>query len=394
MGSDVAAAFEFQVRPSNADIGLHFTSSNLLLFRLFARMATRLFQVTVLIAACSVFLFAQQDGARTRVVGTVTSVGSNQVTVNDDSGKTVTIDIQDSARILRAAAGQKSLADAPPIRLTDVHAGDRMLASGLSANGGQSISATTIVVMAETDLAARRAQEQKAWQTGPRGVATEVEVARGKVTLKSANGALAHIQVAPFASLLRYRDGSSKFAEAQPAKLDDLKAGDQIWARGSQGETGEFVANGLVFGTFVNVAGRIQSVDSAVNAVTVNDVFTKKSVTLRITSESQMRQLPAIIAQRIGMQLQRAKASDSNPNGFATRPVDFQQVISRSPAISIADLHKGDAIIAVAGSEAAHSPAFYLVDGVEPILTASPGGSGAAALLASWNLSAGGGEGE
>jgi hypothetical protein len=339
-------------------------------------------------------LLAQQGDSKARAVGTVTSVGTQQVTLKTDSGQTVIVEVQDSTRILRATTGQKSLADAPAIRLTDVRAGDRMLASGTAANGAQSITATTIVVMAETDLAARRTQEQKAWQNGARGVVTEVDSAHGKVFVKSAGGAMTHIQVAPTASVLRYRDGSSKFSDAQAAKLDEVKAGDQLWSRGTQGPAGEFNAEGIVFGTFVNVAGRIQSIDASANVVRVNDVFTKKPVTLRITSDSQMRQLPQQIAQRIALHLQRAKTSEPNESVFASRPFDFQQVISRSPAIIIADLHKGDAIIAVAGSEAAHSPAFYVVDGVEPILTASPGGIGAAAFLASWNLSAGGGEGE
>jgi ribosomal protein L24 len=358
-------------------------------------MVRRLFfQATALLVACSAFLYAQQDSGKTRAVGTVTSVGPHQVTIKDDSGNMLNVDVQDSTRILHAVAGQKSLADAPRLQLSEIHVDDRMLASGVSTNG-QTITATTIVVMEATDLAARRSQEQKAWQSGPRGVVTEVNASENKITVKAGTGALTFIRVAPSASVLRYRDGSNKFAEAQPAKLDDIKAGDQLWARGNRSQAGEFVADGMVFGTFVNVAGRVQSVDAATNAVTVSDVFTKKSITLRITPESQMRQLPAPIAQRIAMQVQRAKASEQpSQNGFVARPVDFQQVTSRSPTISIAELHKGDAVIAVAGSQVAHSPAFYLVDGVEPILTASPGGSGAAAFLASWNLSTGGGEGE
>src|SRR5262249_7939136 len=80
------------------------------------------------------------------------------------------------------------------------------------------------------------------------------------------------------------------------------------------------------------------------------------------------------------------------PNG----PPDFQMVVSRTPIITMSALSKGDAVMAVAMNNAANSTAtvVILVDGVEAILTASPGGGGAATLLSSWNMSASQGEGE
>ena len=69
-------------------------------------------------------------------------------------------------------------------------------------------------------------------------------------------------------------------------------------------------------------------------------------------------------------------------------------MISRLPAVSLADLQKDEAvmIVSTAGS-GSEVTAITLLSGVEPILT-SPNASGAAALLSGWNLSApGGGEG-
>lgn len=343
------------------------------------------------------FAASAQAPGKVRVVGTVTSVEANRLHLKTDSGETVTAQASGTTRIFRAVPGQKDLSSAPTIPLETVHAGDRMLVSGVSNDGGKSIDAITLVVMSSSDLAQQRAQEQKAWQSGKRGVVTAIDASARKVTLKSPGGST-EIQVAPSASVMRYRDGSSNFAEAQPVTVDQIKVGDQLQAKGKpQDAAGMFVADAVVFGTFVNVAGRITSVDPGASAVTVNDVFTKKPVTLHLTAQSQMRQLPQMIAQRIAMAQRRSGESDaskSEQSPTPSRPFDFQQVIARSPSITIAELHKGDAIIAVAGSEAANSPAFYVVDGVEPILTASPGGSAAAALLASWNLSGNPGEGE
>jgi hypothetical protein len=326
------------------------------------------------------------------MVGTVVAIQGNQVLLKGDQGQTVTIQVDPSTRVMRAVPGQKSLADAPTIQLSDIHPGDRMLASGNSTEVGGSITARTIVIVSANDLAQRRSEEQKSWQSGPRGVVTHVDPGNRTITVKSAREASTTIEVPSSASLLRYSDGSNKFSEAQPAKIEQVKAGDQLQAKGSSDASGNFIANAVLFGTFVNVAGRIQSVDAATKAVTVNDVFTKKPVTLKITQDSLMRQLPAMIAQRIAMALQRSDQTLSE-SGRPARPVDFQQVIAHSPSIGLNDLHKGDAVIAVAGSASAQNPAFYLIDGIEPILTSSPAGSGAAALLASWNLSTGG-EGE
>ena len=75
--------------------------------------------------------------------------------------------------------------------------------------------------------------------------------------------------------------------------------------------------------------------------------------------------------------------------------MDFQQMISRLPAVALTDLQKEDAVMIVStqGSDGSDVTAITLLGGVEPILTASPNGMGAAALLSGWNLSAPGGEG-
>jgi hypothetical protein len=64
------------------------------------------------------------------------------------------------------------------------------------------------------------------------------------------------------------------------------------------------------------------------------------------------------------------------------------------PAMPFSELVKGDAvmIVATSGSDSSDATAITLLSGVEPILTASPNGSGAASLLAPWSLGTGGAE--
>lgn len=75
------------------------------------------------------------------------------------------------------------------------------------------------------------------------------------------------------------------------------------------------------------------------------------------------------------------------PGGMrAGGSADFQQVLSRMPTITLADLHKGDAVVVVATEGATSaSTAITLLTGVEPILQAAPT-AGQAMMLTPWSL--------
>ena len=66
----------------------------------------------------------------------------------------------------------------------------------------------------------------------------------------------------------------------------------------------------------------------------------------------------------------------------------MQQMLSRVPAASFAELQKGDAVMIVSTEGAGSSgvTAITLVAGVEPILQASP--NGPAMILPPWSLDA------
>src|SRR5439155_1834165 len=66
---------------------------------------------------------------------------------------------------------------------------------------------------------------------------------------------------------------------------------------------------------------------------------------------------------------------------------DLQQMLNRMPAVTLADLHKGDAVLIVTtqGSATGGGTAITLLSGVEPIFQAAPTGS-QAMMLAPWSL--------
>jgi hypothetical protein len=225
-------------------------------------------------------------------------------------------------------------------------------------------------------------------------------------------------------SFLRYATDSIKFADAQKGSFDQIKNGDQLRARGNRSADGkEIAAEEVISGSFRNIAGTVTAIDAANNSVTVKDILAKKTVVVKVTGDSQMRKLPAPMAQRIATFLKGtpggasgqppaggagASAASGGGNaggpggagagagaGRAGGPPDFQQMVSRLPAVTLADLEKDEAvmIVSTAGNGSSECTAITLLSGVEPILTASPNGMSAAALLSGWNLSAPGGEG-
>jgi len=354
-------------------------------------------------------------------VGVVKAISGNTITLTTDAGSTVNIVVQDSARLVRIAPGQKDLKEATPIQLQDVQVGDRILARGTVSGDGKSVAASSVVLMKESDLAAKQERDREDWQKrGVGGLVSKVDAANGLVTLAApamSDAKPVTIHISKTTIIRRYSPDSVKFDDAKQGTLDQINAGDQLRARGVRSADGtELAADEVVSGAFRNIAGTVVSTDAGNNTVTLMDLATKKPVTLRITADSQLRKLPPTVAQRIAIRLRGgspdsatdappaggsasapAKAGETRPNGGAGggRPggtPDFQQMLKRMPAVTLADLQKGDAIMIVTTEGRANTQptAITLLSGVEPILSASP--NRAAMLLSPWNLGGGGGE--
>jgi hypothetical protein len=227
----------------------------------------------------------------------------------------------------------------------------------------------------------------------------------------------------------RYVPDSVKFDDAKPGTLKEIHPGDQVRARGDRNADGsEVTAEEIVSGSFQNVAGTVNSVDASSSTLSVQDLLSKKTVLVKVTADSQVRHLPPEMAQRIAARLKGAAAGGaaaSGPGagaapgqsasaqapGAANSPAstaeggsaprgnsagggrsggapDIQRMLSSLPASSLADLHKGDAVILVSTEGTAGTgTAIQLVSGVEPILQAAPSANAAQAMmLGSWSL--------
>lgn len=369
---------------------------------------------------------AGQAAGQPRPVGTIKAISGNTITLAADSGGELTIQAEGNTKTLRVEPGQRDLKSATAILFSDLKAGDRIIARGAPSPDGKAFVATSIITISKGDIAAKQAHDREEWQRhGIGGLVTSVDPAAGTVSITTSSlgeKKTVAVHVSNSTILRRYAPDSTKFDDAKPAPITQIKAGDQLRARGSRSADGsELAADEIVSGTFRNIAGTVSAIDAAAGTLVVQDLATKKPVTIKITPESQLRKLPAPMAQRIAVRLKGVPAGGQAPgapgeahaetngsgqaagrasaepgggpngegaNGARQGNGDFQQIINRMPAAALSDLQKGDAVMIVATGGSADSPstAITLLAGVEPILQAAPEGN--STLLSPWSLGA------
>lgn len=381
---------------------------------------------------------AQEGGASSQkaapAVGTIQAITGKTLTLKTDAGVEVNVQFSAAMKVLRVEPGSKTLKDAVAIPLTDLAVGDRILVRGEMSALPNAMTATTIVAMKKEDIARKQAREREEWQRrGIGGLVKSVDPAKETVTISttSATGSKEVTIHAPVGTILRrYAPGSVNFDDAKVAPLTEIQRGDQLRARGSRSTDGaEFTADEIVSGTFHNISGTISSIDAGKSMLTVADLATKKNVELNVTADSQMRKLPAPIAQRIAMRLKGVSPDAGGPNaapsggppaqgaassagqgGASTSGAgsggqgtagagggqrgggDMQQMLSRLPVSPLVDFQKGDAvmIVATAGGSSGRPTVITLLGGVEPILQSATQGQ-ASSILTPWSLNSGGG---
>jgi len=374
------------------------------------------------VVACAAAAAAPQAPNAARPVGTIKSVSGNNIILTTDAGGDVTVVVQDAAKLVRVEPGQKDLKEAVPIELKELLAGDRILVRGQLAEDGKTVLATAVIAMKKASIAEKQAREREEWRRqGTSGLVSSVDPAANKILIVqqgTGEKKTVTVHISKDTILRRYAPDSVKFDDAKPAGLEQIKPSDQLRARGTRSADGsELLAAEIVSGTFRNIAGTISSIDASANSVTVQDLTTKKPVTVRITADSQVRKLPLPMAQGIAARLKRAGADSPAPGGSnasATQAArtgeaqtggagaagpggpgrngsaggDFQQFLSRMPQATLAELQKGDAVMIVAteGGPNGAPTAITLLGGVEPILEASPNTS-ASTILSPWSLS-------
>ena len=171
-------------------------------------------------------------------------------------------------------------------------------------------------------------------------------------------------------SVKRYSQDSTKFADAKPAEVPQIQAGDTIRVLGDRNEDGTTMkAEEIVFGSFQTIAATISSIDTENGLVRVQDLNTKKQVDVAVTRDTLVRRLPPMIAQGMAARLRGGAGPGSGPGGPGTAgqggappanpPAgganapggrassggDIGQMLDRLPAVPLSELKTGDALI-------------------------------------------------
>jgi len=366
-------------------------------------------------SAWGTVLMAQAPAApapAARQLGTVTAISGDGLTLKTDAGQQVTVTVASGAHILQLAPGSTDLKTAQPIELKDIAVGDRILASGKAGDSAATFEASRVILMKSTDIAQKHQMEQADWQKrGTGGIVSAVDAGTGTLTVSVGAKKIA-VNTSSKTEFRRYAGDSVKFEDAKPGTLAQIQPGDQLRVLGTKSDDGSSIqAEEIVSGSFKNLAGLIASIDASKGTVTLKDLTTKKTVTVIVTANSNVRTLPPEAAARFAA---RAKGEAANAGGAgapasqggeapggAGRPGgggrsaggDLSQLLGRLPNKTIADLKVGDAVMIVASQPdvgSATMTAVTLLSGVEPILQA-PGGP--SMTLSPWSLGQGAPEG-
>jgi uncharacterized membrane protein YgcG len=369
-----------------------------------------------------------QAPAATRFLGTISAIAGNALTVKVDANGDRQVEVPAGASIKRISPGEKDLSKAVAMEFSDLAVGDRVLVKlDPDAPAGTS-QALQIVAVKQEDLAQKQQKDREDWQLrGVGGLVKSVDPAAGVIVLTSGIGATAKtiaVHTTKATMLKRYAPASVSYAAAQPAPIDAIHASDQLRARGQKNPDGtEIAAEEVVSGTFRNISGVISSVDTSNSTFTLKDLATKKQVTIHVTPDAQMRRLPDMMARMLAARL--TGGSGGAGGGQGVRPQnsgqqgggqwsgqggggqgfgagggqsggragggDMQQMLNRAPAVQMADLKKGDAVMLVSTDGSTDVTAITLLAGVEPLLEAP---AASQSLLNNWSMNTGAGAAE
>jgi hypothetical protein len=360
--------------------------------------------------------------AAAKQIGTVKVISGNSLTLTTDAGQQVVVSVADAARILQLAPGSTDLKSAQTITLADIAVGDRVLVTGKAGDDAGSLMASRVILMKSSDIAQKNEAEKADWQKrGSGGLVSAVDAGSGTVTI-SAGAKKIQVQTAASTKFRRYAGDSVKFEDAKPGTLADIQVGDQLRVRGAKSEDGATIqADEVVSGSFRNLAGTIATINAAGGTLTLKDLTTKKTMTVMVTANSDLRKLPPEMAARFAARAKGGAGAPAAANGGgqtstqnaagggAPRPGgpggmggagrsaggDLSQMLARLPGVTLAELKVGDAVMVVASESGPGSDkvtAVTMLSGVEPILAATPSGT-PTMTLSPWSVGGGAPEG-
>lgn len=350
--------------------------------------------------------FAQNGGgagtdtpsAQNRLVGIVQTANSaaGEFTIKTDDGRNVMLKAEERASVLRIPPGETSAQSATKIALTDVSVGDRVFARGALSADGQSFSARQIVVANQQAVAQTQEAQREDWQR--RGVFGRIEAInsdRKEITIRTRGREGAQQTVIVDASravrFMRNAPDSSRPQDAVVSSFSELRVGDQLRARGERSTDGTRVtAEEIVTSNVQRTGGTVQSVNASANEIVVRNEQTGQTQTIVIGQRSMLRRITPELASQMAERRAAAQAGSREErrgqrDGGAARPNGqgagdgqrrrgqgggggrgMQDMLQNLPAVTIAELKKGDMVIvtgSASGTDRSRMTAVTLITG-------------------------------
>ncbi len=331
------------------------------------------------------------------VIGEVKAIDStaNQIVVRADNSVIHTVNLSGKTQYKRMPIGEKSLTKATDISLADVGPGDRVWARWRPGADQKTEPTPQLVVMSKADVAKRQEQERAQWRRrGVSGIVASVNASTQEITVSSRSlmGAPQAVIIPVTDKVLMRRyppDTIPKYSEAKPSKFEEVKVGDQVRALGDKSADGtHLTAEEVLFGTFKIVGGTVTAIDAAANQIKINDLTTKKPLTIMLKPDSVLRRFPENAAAMFGgggagpggpgagagpgagQSPAQGQQPAPRPQGAGPGGGSMADLLERLPMISIGELKVGDTIImsSLPGSDPPQFTAISLVSGVEPLL--------------------------
>ena len=382
-------------------------------------------------------LMAGAQSSANNVLGDVVAVdaAAKQIFVKTDAGAVVIVSVSDATRVLKNPPGESKTDKAVPYTLAEIVAGDRVLALGKLSDDGKTLAGPRVVIVnTKVELSAKQEKERAEWQArGVVGVVSAVNAETKEITvnMRTPDGPKPVVINAggPAVKLRRYAPDSIKFADAKPSTFEEVKAGDQLRAKGDKSEDGaKFTAEEVVTGSFRTTLGTVKAVDTAKNEITIEQQD-KKPLTVVVRPDTVLKQVPAEMMAMMGgggpggpggapgaaggsapagggqprVVVQQGgpgggappAGGQGGPGGPVRRMFDPQQMLDRLPALTLAELKPGQMIVvsSTVGADPTRVTAIQLVSNVEPLIammSRRPGGGGGGGGMGGGAAAAGG----
>ncbi len=367
-----------------------------------------IFLLISLTAFGTMSVLAQQSSEKKKLklaVGVAKTVGAQKIVLETKTGMLDAV-LTKSSAFFRLPPDNLKLSAATESKLEDISIGDRVLVTGTFSDDKKTLFAVKIYLVKGSDIAERQEKQRQEWRKrGISGRVKAVDVTNKIITveMRSITGTSTTLQITPKDGIkyLRYSPESVKYSDAKKSDFSTIQKDDMIQALGDKSVGGKsFKAEEILTGAFVTVAGKVKSVDTEKNEVTITDLKTKKEVTIAVKSTSLVKRFPAEIAQRMARRMMRQKMGDGGvrpPNsekrggngqgnsagqrraggreGSAGRGggrvgTEINQMLNRFPNITVAELKAGEmiAVSSPKGTDVTRLTAIKLLAGVEPFV--------------------------